>query len=59
VGGVQLLNFHIGFLNKVPILWTVFVVIALIGVIYYAAVGTRKEFAPVVAPAADDAPLSV
>ena len=36
VGKVQLLNFHIGFLNKIPILWTVFVVIALIGIIYYA-----------------------
>jgi amino acid transporter len=59
VGGVQLLNFHIGFLNKIPILWTVFVVIALIGVIYYAAVGARKQFAPVQAPAGDDAPLRV
>ncbi|HUJ05770.1 MAG TPA: amino acid permease [Streptosporangiaceae bacterium] len=58
VGTTQLLNFHIGFLNKIPILWTVFVVIALIGVIYYAVTGTRKEFAPIVAPAADDAPLS-
>ena len=59
VGGVQLLNFHIGFLNKIPILWTVFVVIALIGVIYYAAAGNRKELAPVQAPAGDDAPLRV
>jgi len=52
-----LLNFHIGFLNGIPILWTVFVVIALIGVIYYAIAGRSKEFAPVVAPAGDDAPL--
>src|SRR6266516_3085196 len=52
-----LLNFHIGFLNKIPILWTVFVFIVLIGAIYYFAVGRRKEFAPVVAPAGDDAPL--
>ena len=52
-----LLDFHIGFLNKIPILWTVFVVIAAIGVIYYLAVGRTKEFAPVIAPAADDAPL--
>jgi amino acid transporter len=52
-----LLNFHIGFLNKIPILWTVFVVIVLIGVIYYLAVGRSKEFAPVLAPAGDDRPL--
>ena len=57
VGGTQLLNFHIGFLNKIPILWTVFVFIVLIGVIYYLAVARRKEFAPVIAPAGDDAPL--
>ncbi len=48
---------HLGFLDGVPILWTVFVVIALIGVIYYAAVGRRKQFAPVIAPAGDDAPV--
>ncbi len=59
IGGVQLLNFHIGFLNKIPILWTVFVVIALIGVMYYAAAGNRKEFAPLRAPAGDDAPLQI
>jgi amino acid transporter len=52
-----LLDFHIGFLNKIPILWTVFVFIVLLGVIYYLAVGRRKEFAPVIAPAGDDAPL--
>jgi amino acid transporter len=57
VGGTQLLNFHIGFLNKIPILWTVFVVIALIGAIYYLAVGRGKQFAPVRRPEADDAPL--
>jgi amino acid transporter len=57
VGGVQLLNFHIGFLNKIPILWTVFVVIVVIGVAYDLVAGRRKEFAPVIAPAGDDAPL--
>ncbi len=49
-----LLNFHIGFLNKIPILWTVFVFIVLVGAIYYLVVGQRKEFAPVIAPAPDD-----
>ena len=52
-----LLDFHIGFLNKIPILWTVFVFIVLIGVIYYFAAGRNKEFAPIIAPAGDDAPL--
>ena len=52
-----LLSFHIGFLNEIPILWTVFVFIVLIGAIYYFAAGRKKEFAPVVAPAGDDAPL--
>jgi amino acid transporter len=51
------LDFHIGFLNKIPILWTVFVFIVLVGAIYYLLVGRRKEFAPVITPAADDAPL--
>jgi len=48
------LNFHIGFLNGIPILWTVFVVLAVIGAIYYLAAGQRKEFAPIVAPSPDD-----
>ena len=52
-----LLDFHIDFLNKIPILWTVFVFIVLLGTIYYFAVGRNKEFAPVIAPAGDDAPL--
>jgi amino acid transporter len=52
-----LLDFHIGFLNNIPILWTVFVVLAVIGLIYYLAVGRSKAFAPVVTPAGDDAPL--
>jgi hypothetical protein len=48
------LNFHVGFLNDIPILWTVVVVIALIGAIYYLAVGRTKAFAPVTAPSSDD-----
>ncbi len=51
------LDFHIGFLNGIPILWTVFVFIVLVGAIYYLAVGRTKQFAPVIAPAGDDAPL--
>jgi urea carboxylase system permease len=50
VAKVQLLNFHIGFLNKIPILWTVFVFILVVGVLYYLITGRNKEFAPVTAP---------
>jgi len=52
-----LLSFGLSFLNKIPILWTVVIVIALIGAIYYLAVGRTKAFAPVTAPSPDDAPL--
>jgi amino acid transporter len=44
------LNFHVGFLNGIPILWTVFVFIVIIGAVYYLIVGRSKEFAPVTAP---------
>ncbi len=50
---------HLGFLNSVPILWTVFGVILVIGIIYYAVAGRKKQFAAVRTPAGDDAPLSV
>jgi urea carboxylase system permease len=49
-----LLSFGIGFVDKIPILWTVVVVIAAVGTIYYLVTGRRKEFAAVVAPAPDD-----
>jgi amino acid transporter len=44
------LNFHIGWLNGIPILWTVFVFIVIVGALYYLIVGRSKEFAPVTAP---------
>jgi amino acid transporter len=49
-----LLDFHLGFLNGIPVLWTVLAVILIIGVIYYLATGRRKNVAPVTAPAPDD-----
>jgi len=49
---------HLNFLDGVPILWTVVIFIALVGAIYYLIVGRTKRFAPVVAPAEDDAPLA-
>ena len=51
------LTFGVDFINKIPILWTVAVVITLIGVVYYLVTGRTKEFAPIVAPAGDDKPL--
>ncbi len=48
----------LGFLDGIPILWIVVVFIVLIGAIYYLAVGRTKAFAPVIAPAGDDAPLA-
>ena len=51
VGDAQLLNFHNGFLNSVPVLWTVSWGILLLGALYYFGVQTRKPFTPVVVPA--------
>ena len=50
---------HLGFLNGIPILWTVFVFIVLLGALYYLAVARNKQLPPVVAPEGDDAPLAV
>jgi amino acid transporter len=44
----------LGFLDGTPILWTVVIFIALVGVIYYLAVGRTKTFPPVTAPSPDD-----
>jgi amino acid transporter len=52
-----LLSFGWSFLNKIPILWTVVIGIALIGVIYYLAAGRRKPFTPVIPPA-EEVPLA-
>jgi amino acid transporter len=51
-----LLSLGVGFLDKIPILWTVVVVIALIGAIYYLAVGRTKTFPAVTSPSPDDDP---
>jgi amino acid transporter len=48
------LDFHIGFLNGIPILWTVLIVIVVIGGLYYLIAGRQKDVAPVIAPSPDD-----
>jgi urea carboxylase system permease len=50
------LNFHIGFLNGIPILWTVLVFIVLVGGIYYLITGRTKDFVPVTVPADEPVP---
>jgi urea carboxylase system permease len=40
----------LGFLDGIPILWTVVIFIALIGAIYYLAVARNKTFPPVTTP---------
>src|SRR5271163_1299903 len=51
-----LLNFHIGFLNGIPILWTVLVFLLIVGGIYYLVTGRTKDFAPVTVPADEPVP---
>jgi urea carboxylase system permease len=55
VANSQLLNFHVGFLNDIPILWTVLIFILIVGTLYYLITGRRKDFAPVTVP--DDEPV--
>ncbi len=56
VGKSQLLNFHVGFLNDIPILWTVLIFLLIVGALYYLITGRTKEFAPVTAPADEPVP---
>jgi amino acid transporter len=52
VGNVQLLNFPVTFLNNVPVLWTVFGTVLLIGAVYYFGVQRKKPVSAVVQSAA-------
>jgi amino acid transporter len=51
------LDFHMGWLNGIPILWTVFVFLVIVGLLYYLITGRRKEFAPVTLPADESSPI--
>jgi len=50
------LNFHWGWLNGRPILWTVLGFILVVGIVYYTVTGRRKAFAPATAPADEPVP---
>jgi amino acid transporter len=52
--GKQLVDFKIDFLNKIPVIWTVFALVIIIGAIYYFAVQKNKPFEPVRPPEEED-----
>jgi amino acid transporter len=52
------LSFGMSWLNKIPILWTVVVGIAVVGALYYLAAGRRKRFTPVIPPADEPEPTA-
>jgi amino acid transporter len=54
VEGEQLVDFKIGFLNEIPVIWTVFGLVILVGAIYYFAVQRNKPFVPVNPPEEED-----
>ena len=54
VEGEQLVDFKIGFLNDIPVIWTVFTIVTIIGAIYYFAVQKKKPYEAVVAPTDED-----
>jgi urea carboxylase system permease len=53
VEGDQLVDFKIGFLNEIPIIWLVFSVVLIVGAIYFVAVQRKKPYEAVVPPDED------
>jgi amino acid transporter len=53
VEGEQLTDFKIDFLNKIPVIWTVFAVVIIVGAIYYFTVQRKKPYEAVVPPDED------
>jgi amino acid transporter len=51
--GQQLLDFKIDFLNKIPVIWTVFIAIFVAGALYYWLAQRKKPWEPVVPPGED------
>jgi urea carboxylase system permease len=54
VAGDQLVDFKVGFLNDIPLIWLVFGVVLIIGAIYYLAVQRNKPYEVVLAPTDED-----
>lgn len=54
VEGEQLVDFKIDFLNKIPVIWTVFALVIIIGAIYYFAIQRNKPFEAVHPPEEED-----
>jgi amino acid transporter len=52
--GKQLVDFKIGFLNDIPVIWTVFALVIIIGAIYYFAVQRNKPLEAVRPPEEED-----
>jgi amino acid transporter len=51
--GDQLVDFKIGFLNKIPVIWTVFAAILISGAIYYFVAQRKKPWSPSTPPEED------
>jgi hypothetical protein len=51
-----LLNFHIGFVNHIPVLYTVLAVVLILGILYYGLVQRNKKLPPVQVPAESGRP---
>jgi len=51
--GNQLLDFKIGFLNKIPVIWTVFAAILIAGGLYYWLAQKKKPWSPSTPPEED------
>jgi amino acid transporter len=52
--GHQLVNFGLDFLNKIPVIWSVFTVVLVVGAIYFFAVQRKKPWEPVEPPGEED-----
>jgi len=53
VEGDQLVDYKIDFLNKIPLIWTVFAFVIIVGAIYYFTVQRKKPYEAVVPPDED------
>jgi urea carboxylase system permease len=51
-----LVNYHVGFLNGIPVIELLIGVVVLVGAIYYYAVQQKKPFTPVIPPEETDVP---